>query len=64
MKKNKTFLECILIIVKHKVLTLLDTNIRCWLGYKYENISFNPNIKKCKRCGKSTLFINAIYEDN
>jgi len=50
------------IIIKYKTIELFRTDIRCWFGHKYQDTD-DINIKKCKRCGQSTLFINAIYED-
>lgn len=62
MKKENTLLYRIWIVLKYKVLSLLDTNIKCWFGHNYIDTE-NPNIMKCKRCGRSTLFIKAIYEE-
>ena len=62
MKWNNTILYFVLSIIRYKVLDLFRTNIRCWFGHNYQETSF-PNVKKCKRCNCSTLFIKAIYEE-
>jgi len=62
MKWNQTYLYFILIILKYKILELFRTNIKCWFGHKDIDTS-NINVKKCKRCDRSVLIINAIFED-
>ena len=62
MKWSNTFLYCVLVILKYDILNLCRTNVKCWFGHKYENTDL-PDIKRCKRCGCSTIFMKAIYED-
>ena len=62
MKKENTLLYCIWVVLKYKTLSLIDTNIRCWFGHDYKDTN-RPNISKCRKCGRSTLFIKAVYVD-
>lgn len=62
MEKNPNFFQMLWVIIKWWTIQKFQTNIRCWFGHKYLTTTI-PNVKKCTRCGVSTLFINAIYED-
>ena len=62
MKWENTLVYCLWVIVKYKAISLYHTDIRCWFGHDYKGTN-DSNIKKCRRCGQSTLFIKAIYED-